>query len=373
MIWKYVYEKFVNSYDFFFLSNADTYLIVENLRFFLASAEVRNAGGGPKWPQPLYLGRGSGGGKQQISIAAGPAGYVLNRSSLQRLVERGFQSAACRPIVFRQKKSHDEAIGQCLNRLSIFLSDTRDFYLAHRFNIFSPQYHASEKIEGDTNPTMTDPVNKNNNVQLCGGAQKPPCPLRWGVISDQSISFGHIQPNLMKQLHALLYNMCIPSDLLQLASKVISFHKGSGKNSARPVIVDFLALSNHPFVGALDEHGNSGFRHNEKALRLNPPNFTWDNILSHDEKGKPICHVNWNPETSDYDINTFQRSELGSDGFALLSKQVRIGYPQQISSGESEAHSAAQGVKIFCAVYTISSNHFRIDPIRQTWGYVVAH
>jgi hypothetical protein len=118
-------------------------------------------------------------------------------------------------------------------------------------------------------------------------------------------------------------------------------------------------------MGALDEQGDRGFRHDERALRLNPPAFTWE----HETTGRsnsdiPICYVNWNPETSDYDINTFQRMELGREGFKLLTEHVLVSNQSQtLSTDKNQQHA-----KVFCAVYTISSNHFRIDPIRQTWG-----
>jgi hypothetical protein len=364
MVWESVYETYFHLYDFFFFSKVDTYLIVENLRFFLISQEIRQAAGGQNWPEPLYLGRRREKvvNYKQMNYSSGPQnGYVINQAALKRLVERGFRRVACRPQVYRQKKTHTEAIDGCLSRLSIPLLDTRDLLLAHRFHTFTPQQCASEKYAG---PEIRNSNNYDGRI-LCGGPEKPQCPFGYDSVSEQSISFGHIQPNLMKQLHALLYNLCIPSDLLQLASKVIEYHKLSGKVWARPVYVDFLTLLDHPFMGALNEQGQKGFRHNEKALRLNPPAFTWEHeVTTREESGKTICYVNWNPETSAYDINTFQRMELGNEGYKLLTKQVRVSNQWRNMPSDKNPRQ----VKVFCAVYTISSNHFRIDPIRQTWG-----
>jgi len=365
MLWDSIYTAYLDLYDFFFLSNVETYLIVENLRFFVAMQGKASLQGGWNWPKPLYLGRRREervSDNQQIRDTPGPQNaYVINQATLKQLVERGFRGEVCRPQVYRQKKTHSEAVGGCLRRLSIPLLDSRDLLLAHRFHSFTPQYHASEKY-------LASDIENDNNYDgqiLCGRPPMPTCPIGHDSISEQSITFGRIKPNVMKQLHAILYNLCIPPDLLQLATEVIQYHKTSGKSWTRPVYVDFLTLSNHPFMGALDEQGNMGFRHDERALRLDPPAFTWEHeTTARSDAGIPICYVNWNPETSDYDINTFQRMELGNEGFKLLTEQVLVGSQSQTLATDT----SPQHVKIFCAVYTISSNHFRIEPIRQTWG-----
>lgn len=365
MLWQSIYTTYLDLYDFFFLSSVDTYLIVENLRFFVASQGKASLAGGWNWPKPLYLGRRreekSTENKQKRYTPGPQSAYVINQATLRQLVERGLQGEVCLPQVFRQKKTHSEAVDGCLRRLSILLLDSRDLLLAHRFHSFTPQQHASETYLD----LVIERANNYDGRILCGHPPIPACPIGHDSISEQSITFGHVQPNLMKQLHALLYNLCIPPDLLQLASEVIQYHKTSGKSWARPVYVDFLSLSNHPFMGALDEHGDREFRHDETALRLNPPAFTWEyETTARPNSDMPICYVNWNPETSDYDINTFQRMELGHEGFQLLTEQVLVSNQSQtLATDRNQQHA-----KVFCAVYTISSNHFRIEPIRQTWG-----
>ena len=346
--WEYIYNSYIAKYDFFYLSDDDSYLIVENLRFYLASNEVVNAGGGEGWPKPLYLGRRVFNDENTAQFNHGGPGYVLNRAALKLLVEKGFRRGSCRARRYQQY-TQDEAVGDCYSKISVFAHETRDVVMAHRFHVFTPQQHAAETYGELT--TWFQSHGCHGKVCLSG----------WDSVSEQSISFHFVQPNLMKQIHALLYNLCIPPDLLELASRVVEIHKASGRTWARPVIPDFLTLGNHPFMGALDVHGNGGYRHDEKALRLNPPAFAWEQMTYDANNEKAICRVNWNPETSNYEANSFQRTELGQEGYKLLTQQVRVMKQQSDASIKPT---------VFCAVYTISPNHFRIEPIRQTWGYV---
>ncbi len=63
-IWAYVYDNFYDDYDWFHIGGDDVFLIVENLRLYLESEEIRTAAnGGVYLPHgnetrqvPLYLG-----------------------------------------------------------------------------------------------------------------------------------------------------------------------------------------------------------------------------------------------------------------------------------------------------------------------------
>ena len=64
-MWSYIYDNYYEKYDWFHIGGDDLYLIVENLRYYLESEEIRTAGnGGVYLPDgtettqtPLYLGR----------------------------------------------------------------------------------------------------------------------------------------------------------------------------------------------------------------------------------------------------------------------------------------------------------------------------
>jgi glycoprotein-N-acetylgalactosamine 3-beta-galactosyltransferase len=64
-MWSYIYDNFYDDYDWFHIGGDDLYLIVENLRLYLESEEIRTAANGgiylPNGDEttqtPLFLGR----------------------------------------------------------------------------------------------------------------------------------------------------------------------------------------------------------------------------------------------------------------------------------------------------------------------------
>jgi hypothetical protein len=113
---------------------------------------------------------------------------------------------------------------------------------------------------------------------------------------------------------------------------------------AKPVDISFVDVAGghkeHPHLGAKDEEGNFGYIHDETALRLSPPPFSFggDALIA-------AC--------SKRDNN-----------YKMLTEKVKL---------DSEGHKAAEASgkkrdKIFCLVYTIEKFHDRIPAIRETWG-----
>ncbi|CAN0382970.1 unnamed protein product, partial [Ectocarpus sp. 12 AP-2014] len=58
-IWKYINFHYKDDFDWFVLGGDDLFLIVENLRKYLLSDEIKGAAGGLEngGPNPMYLGR----------------------------------------------------------------------------------------------------------------------------------------------------------------------------------------------------------------------------------------------------------------------------------------------------------------------------
>ena len=98
----------------------------------------------------------------------------------------------------------------------------------------------------------------------------------------------------------------------------------------------------HPHQGALDENGNRGYVHDEKALHKSPPPFT------------------------------FTKEEVQCDNkdgtMKMLTEKVFV----DVTAHEGAESLARSGVKprakIFCLVYTIEKFHDRIPNIRETWA-----
>jgi len=98
----------------------------------------------------------------------------------------------------------------------------------------------------------------------------------------------------------------------------------------------------HPHRGAMDEHGNFGYVHDEKALRLNSPPFEYTD------------------EQIQCDNNDGNKK--------MLTKKVFVDIPAHEAAERKAETSGKPRAKIFCLVYTIEKFHDRIPTIRQTWG-----
>ena len=141
-IWAYVYENYRDEYDFFHLCGDDTFLVVENLRYFL-SAIMReyhestidndNIDHHDSYPYPLYLGEWfpiqSAAYKLQnvppkSVFCGGGSGYTLNRYALQKLIQ---VLPTCLHDV-TMMPSEDTFIGYCLLQVDITPNSTIDNY-----------------------------------------------------------------------------------------------------------------------------------------------------------------------------------------------------------------------------------------------------
>ncbi|KAL3077864.1 hypothetical protein niasHT_039714 [Heterodera trifolii] len=122
-ILKYIYDNFMNDFDWVFRIDDDAYVIMENLRLMLL----------PHSPDELiYFGH-----KLHTTIfkdhlfPQGGAGYVLSRSTLKLLVERGLNdSTKCWD---GDDSEEDQFVAVCLERLGVKFGDSRDSQGRHRF------------------------------------------------------------------------------------------------------------------------------------------------------------------------------------------------------------------------------------------------
>jgi glycoprotein-N-acetylgalactosamine 3-beta-galactosyltransferase len=73
----FLYDLYLEEYDFFYLAGDETYLIVENLRSYLRTLDQT---------QPLYI--GSQVRYREETYVLGGAGYLLNRVALRQLVQK---------------------------------------------------------------------------------------------------------------------------------------------------------------------------------------------------------------------------------------------------------------------------------------------
>ena len=111
------------------MADDDTYMIVENLRYFLKDKDPA---------QPVYYGRRFSPNVKQGYMSGG-AGYVLSREALQRLIVRGLNiSGKCRED---DGGAEDVEVGKCLESVDVIAGDTRDELGRERFLPFIPEHH----------------------------------------------------------------------------------------------------------------------------------------------------------------------------------------------------------------------------------------
>lgn len=139
-IWSYIYDYYYEKYDWFHIGGDDMYVLVENLRLYLESDEIRMAAnGGTRLPignettqTPLYLGRrfALDGKLSRIYNSGGP-GYTLNKAALKLLVMSGFGEAAD-----RETYAEDVFVGRAFQEKNVSAYDTKDDSGSERYMHF---------------------------------------------------------------------------------------------------------------------------------------------------------------------------------------------------------------------------------------------
>ncbi|XP_033111101.1 glycoprotein-N-acetylgalactosamine 3-beta-galactosyltransferase 1-like isoform X2 [Anneissia japonica] len=180
---QYIYDNYLDEADWFLKGDDDTFIIVENLRYFLSDKNTND---------PLYYGRKF---KPYVNqgYMSGGAGYVLSKEAVRRLVEDAFKSSSkCRPAT-AVGGAEDVDIGRCLQAVGVVAGDSRDELGQDRFHPFVPEHHL-----------------------IPGSVQKGfwywkyifyPSTEGLDCCSDYSISFHYISPQSMYLMEYLVYHM----------------------------------------------------------------------------------------------------------------------------------------------------------------------
>ena len=183
----------------------DLFLIVENLRYYLESEEIRTAAnGGIYLPEgnetmqtPLLLGRRFAyQGDMDNIFDSGGSGYTMNKAALKVLVTEGF------PNYFPHLKtfSEDTMVAKLLKKVNkIVPYDTKDDAGGERYMPFNPGHHWSYRLP--KNPK--DDWYATYSIDIKEGPEH---------CSPQSVAFHYIKGPMMKRLFALAYGLC-PKEL----------------------------------------------------------------------------------------------------------------------------------------------------------------
>ncbi|XP_060086206.1 glycoprotein-N-acetylgalactosamine 3-beta-galactosyltransferase 1-like [Ylistrum balloti] len=173
---KYVYDTHFNDADWFVKADDDTYMILENLRYFLQSYSKDD---------PVYFGHHFKTIVKQ-GYYSGGAGYVLSKEALKRLIEKGKDPKVCR----QDGGAEDAELGKCMENLGVRTVNSTDALGRSRFHCFDPETHLFGGY-----PDWYYKYDAN-------GAKKGT-----ESISDYAISFHYVPPQKMYALEFYIYHL----------------------------------------------------------------------------------------------------------------------------------------------------------------------
>jgi hypothetical protein len=224
----YIYDNFLDDFDFYFLSGDDTYVIVENLKAFLGSSAFVEHAGGEHYPKPVYTGAWihpfwllTEGYSTNFYYMGGGAGYILNRAAVKGLVELALPT--CRNTT--NSAAEDVFVAECLERhLNVTGYDARDEQEGERFIPYDPVQRALLQELSSSEVVVEEKKHSGPRVRKLNQTQSAQLQLRqqlawlqikhgWtpkygaDFLSPTAISFHMVQPAVkMRRYEQLIYH-----------------------------------------------------------------------------------------------------------------------------------------------------------------------
>jgi len=207
-MWSYIYDNYYENYDWFHIGGDDLFLIVENLRLYLESEEIKTAANGGIYlpygnetmQTPLFLGRRFAymGDMDDIFISGG-SGYTMNKAAFKLLVTEGFPNYFPHAHTF----SEDTMGARIFKKFDVLPYDTKDETGGERYMPFMPGNHYGYKLPPG------DPMDSNDwyakySIDIKEGPDH---------CSAQSVAFHYVKGEAMYRLYVLMYHMC-PAETL---------------------------------------------------------------------------------------------------------------------------------------------------------------
>ena len=185
-IWRLAYRHYALTFDWFAIGGDDLFLIVENVKAYLASSEIVQASEGGE--KPMFLGRRFFPPWTPTTFNSGGSGYILNRAALSVLA-RGIDDPRCRPHA--TTFSEDVMVAECLRHFGVVPYDTRDGAGRERWHPFTPANHVMFKVSQQAPDWY---------VMYSPG-------LRTGLdcCATSSVAFHYVDPLHMRVLYHQLY------------------------------------------------------------------------------------------------------------------------------------------------------------------------
>ena len=137
LTFEYIYENFINEYDWFVRANDDTYIIMENLKVFLAnrcSDDMSIYGKVLKYRDNGHI---YNYGDNSKGFLQGGSGFIISRKSLRLFVESMIEDPKF--CVMYRGSWEDQEIANCFRKINVYPGETRDELNRERF--FMDQFH----------------------------------------------------------------------------------------------------------------------------------------------------------------------------------------------------------------------------------------
>ncbi|ESO84526.1 hypothetical protein LOTGIDRAFT_131924 [Lottia gigantea] len=168
---QYVFENYYYEADWFLKADDDTYVILENLRYFLLDKNPND---------PVYYGQHFHKYIDQ-GYNSGGAGYVLSKEALRRLVIDGMNADEC-----VMRGAEDVRMGNCLSGIGVKVGETSDALGRSRFHAIIPEHVIlGQFMTWYANFTSTQ-----------GGMES---------LSNYAITFHYVGPLAMQEMEYFLY------------------------------------------------------------------------------------------------------------------------------------------------------------------------
>ncbi|KAM7356653.1 uncharacterized protein ACRADG_002308 [Cochliomyia hominivorax] len=179
MALKYIYDHYIDEAEWFLKADDDTYVILENLRYFLY-----------QYPSeaPIYFGAKF---KQFVKqgYMSGGAGYVLSREALKKFALEAYDNPITCPETYQ---AEDVQLGLCLQNIGVIAGDSRDEEGNERFLPLPVEYLIPEDKTWWYKNYSYYP--QKENASCC---------------SSSVITFHYIKPEQFYVLDYFLYNLRI--------------------------------------------------------------------------------------------------------------------------------------------------------------------
>ncbi|XP_033111106.1 glycoprotein-N-acetylgalactosamine 3-beta-galactosyltransferase 1-like [Anneissia japonica] len=177
---RYIYQHHLNDADWFLKADDDTYVIVDNLRYFLS--DKSNS-------EPVFYGHNFK--LNSIEYMSGGAGYVLSKEALKRFVSVMDDREVCTVNV--KKRSEDFEMGRCLKNVGVIAGDSRDNLNRTRFFPFQLELLLNKGSLPKDMWYWKYVIYKPTEGEEC--------------CSDYLISIHYVDPKAMHYLEFLVYNL----------------------------------------------------------------------------------------------------------------------------------------------------------------------